>query len=122
SPTVPSTLTRPCFSRPNPRRLPLTTAITSPPSLTFRLSPLKITELGRSGCPPTVAFRLPATDPTTAEPANAGIDASPRRRTNNKARDVRPFPLILIASLLYGAIQNFPRLNLLRPLPRHLRA
>src|SRR6266567_2018637 len=117
---LPSRKNRASVSRPNTSRLPLASAITVAPSLTLRLSPLKITELGRSGCPPNVAFILPATDPTTAEPANAGIDASPRRRTNNKARDVRPFPLILIASLLIRGNPELPAVEITETPPSEI--
>ncbi len=54
-------------SFPNTTRFPLSRATTAAPSFTCRLSPLNTVVLGSNACPPTLAFKLPATDPTTAE-------------------------------------------------------
>src|SRR5690349_25138210 len=95
----PSRKSEASVSRPHTSRLPLLSAITVAPSLTLRPSPLKMTELGRSGCPPTVVFMLPATEPITAEPANDEIDATPRRTTDSNARHTR-FLLIDVILLI----------------------
>jgi hypothetical protein len=45
--------------------------------------------LGKSACPPIVAFMLPATEPTTADPAKAETDAA--IATRSTSRDTRAF-------------------------------
>src|SRR5579875_88159 len=64
-------------SRPNTIRFPCSSATTATPSRTRRWSPLKTVVFGTSASPLNVASRLPATDPTAADPASNGISPIP---------------------------------------------
>src|SRR6266568_2936943 len=105
--SFPSRENEACVSRPNTSRLPWLSAMTVAPSPTLRLSPLKTTALGRSGSPPSVAFLLPATDPTTADPAKARTESNVTTNTTmaatgtNELRGVKSLRDII--QLLLGA-------------------
>ena len=90
--SFPSRENEACVSRPNTSRLPWLSAMTVAPSPTFRLSPLKTTALGKSGPPPNVAFLLPATDPMTADPAEARAEANVAIETATASTATRETP------------------------------
>src|SRR6516162_340376 len=88
-------------SRPNTTRPPLPSATTAAPSFTCRLSPLNNVVLGNNACPPKLAFILPATDPTTSEPANIGTEADiPTRSTIKEMRN--RMDMFLVSFLCWG--------------------
>jgi len=68
--------------------------------------------LGRRVWPPTVAFKVPATDPTTADPANTGATAINPRRVRYSEKRAMQFLLNIIGSpflwagLLVGSLTH----------------
>jgi hypothetical protein len=67
---------------------------------------------GNTASPPTVAFKLPATDPIIAEPPNAGTEAkTPYAKTRTSLCDVFHLVKTFIEKNLRPFLEGFPVLH-----------